>query len=122
MHRYTSFPPSSVNAEEVFHDTSTAPTTPDGSLTFSPVLQALKLHDALEVVTLASPGKLRKESTNLTVRAGAGVGKVEKICCIGAGYVGVLRLSFRPLVPISKSRFFFLLLADGKPKGGRTKS
>lgn len=54
------------------NDASTAPTTPDGSLTFSPVLQATQLIDAFEL----------------------GPSVVRNICCIGAGYVGMW-LSYR---------------------------
>ncbi|KAF7945657.1 uncharacterized protein EAE97_004695 [Botrytis byssoidea] len=57
------------------HDISTAPTTPDGSLTFSPMLQALNLDDGI-----AFENSLRNE--NLTRRL------VRNVCCVGAGYVG----------------------------------
>ncbi|TGO59820.1 hypothetical protein BOTNAR_0156g00130 [Botryotinia narcissicola] len=57
------------------HDISTAPTTPDGSLTFSPILQALNLDDGI-----AFENSLRNE--NLTHRL------VRNVCCVGAGYVG----------------------------------
>ncbi|CCD53748.1 predicted protein [Botrytis cinerea T4] len=36
-----------LDTDESTHDTSTAPTTPDGSLTFSPMLQALSLDDGI---------------------------------------------------------------------------
>ncbi|KAF7947491.1 hypothetical protein EAE96_008578 [Botrytis aclada] len=57
------------------HDISTAPTTPDGSLTFSPMLEALNLDDGI-----AFENSLRNE--NLTHRL------VQNVCCVGAGYVG----------------------------------
>ncbi|KAF7882134.1 hypothetical protein EAF00_011650 [Botryotinia globosa] len=57
------------------HDISTAPTTPDGSLTFSPMLQALNLDDGI-----AFESSLRNE--NSTHRL------VQNVCFVGAGYVG----------------------------------
>lgn len=75
------------NSEEAIIDHSTAPTTPDGSLTFSPVLQALKLHDALEDAA-AGQAKMRTPSGSLSVTPPGVV--VKNICCIGAGYVGML--------------------------------
>jgi len=65
-------------------DIFTAPTTPDGSLTFSPVLQALKLKDALENETL---GK-RKTIESLDNAHSSSYSEVRNVCCIGAGYVG----------------------------------
>ncbi|KAG0653062.1 UDP-glucose 6-dehydrogenase 2 [Hyphodiscus hymeniophilus] len=85
------FPPSStVDSEEGLLDVSTAPTTPDGSLTFSPVLQALKLRDALEEAserrhnTRNGSGALDATLYEPVV----GIGGVKNICCVGAGYVG----------------------------------
>lgn len=58
------------------HDISTAPTTPDGSLTFSPILQALNLDDGI-----AFENSLRIESSTHRL--------VQNVCCVGAGYVGM---------------------------------
>jgi UDPglucose 6-dehydrogenase len=80
-------PPSSsaVDTEDLI-DISTAPTTPDGSLTFSPVLQPTRLRDALEDVA-AGKGKSRKNSNSLDAVLSNGP-DVRNICCVGAGYVG----------------------------------
>ncbi|KAI9649767.1 hypothetical protein NHQ30_002348 [Ciborinia camelliae] len=64
----------SPNIDDGNHDMSTAPTTPDGSLTFSPLLQALSLDDDIAFGT--SNNEI--PSYNL----------LENVCCIGAGYVG----------------------------------
>lgn len=78
-------PPSSsaVDTEDGI-EISTAPTTPDGSLTFSPVLQALKLRDALED---AAAGKESQYSNSLDAVLSNGL-EITNICCVGAGYVG----------------------------------
>ncbi|KAK8042874.1 nucleotide sugar dehydrogenase [Apiospora phragmitis] len=65
---------------------STAPTTPEGSLSFSPILRA------------AADGALDIEYTSLAARANnmslsstqldSRVPMVRNICCVGAGYVG----------------------------------
>ena len=68
-------------------ENSTAPTTPDGSLTFSPVLQPLKLQDALERESLLRG----KETKCFEILDNGCLSKnieVKNICCIGAGYVG----------------------------------
>jgi hypothetical protein len=85
-------PASTVDSEDSLLDISTAPTTPDGSLTFSPVLQALKLQDALEE---ASGRRYSQRSGSGSMDAtllsnGGGLYGVKNICCIGAGYVGEL--------------------------------
>ncbi|KAF8854035.1 nucleotide sugar dehydrogenase [Acephala macrosclerotiorum] len=84
MFRHLSFPASAVDSEDSIVDISTAPTTPDGSLSFSPVLQALKLQDALEDT---ASGKQRTSSRSLNA-ALQNNGGVKNICCVGAGYVG----------------------------------
>ncbi|PMD36394.1 nucleotide sugar dehydrogenase [Hyaloscypha variabilis F] len=87
MYRHPSIPSSNIDAsEDGLLDISTAPTTPDGSLTFSPVLQALKLQDALEDAA-SGRGKQRTSSTSLDAAMRAS-GGVKNICCVGAGYVG----------------------------------
>ena len=95
MYRNLSSPSSNIDSsEDTLLDISTAPTTPDGSLTFSPVLQALKLQDALEDAA-SGRGQQRTSGTSLDAAMRSSGGGVKNICCIGAGYVG---------------RFFILLL------------
>jgi UDPglucose 6-dehydrogenase len=86
MYRHPSIPSSAIDSEESVLDISTAPTTPDGSLTFSPILQALKLQDALEDAALGK-SKQRQDSVSLDAALYSGP-NVRKICCVGAGYVG----------------------------------
>jgi len=88
MYRHPSIPSSNIDAsEDGLLDISTAPTTPDGSLSFSPVLQALKLQDALEDAA-SGRGKQRASSTSLGAAMRASGGGAKNICCVGAGYVG----------------------------------
>jgi len=68
-------------------ENSTAPTTPDGSLTFSPALQALKLQDALEKESLARWKETKGFETLENTSPSSDI-EVRNICCIGAGYVG----------------------------------
>jgi UDPglucose 6-dehydrogenase len=90
MYKQPSIPSSNIDAsEDSLLDISTAPTTPDGSLTFSPVLQALKLHDALEEAA-SGWGEQRTSSSSLDATMRASGGGVKNICCVGAGYVGEL--------------------------------
>jgi UDPglucose 6-dehydrogenase len=87
--RHPSLAASTMGSEDSLVDmsTSTAPTTPDGSLTFSPVLQALKLEDALED---AAMGRNTQRTSNSSLEATIYRGRaVKNICCIGAGYVGM---------------------------------
>jgi len=65
-----------LDTDESTHDTSTAPTTPDGSLTFSPMLQALSLDDGITF-----ENSLRNESSTPHL--------VKNVCCVGAGDVGM---------------------------------
>jgi len=78
-----------VYSDDSVLDNSTAPTTPDGSLTFSPALQALKIQDALEAVD--NGGRKDSGSLDTTLYSSGGV---KNICCIGAGYVGARTLYF----------------------------
>ena len=80
-------PTSAADTEDSLLDISTAPTTPDGSLSFSPVLQALNLHDALEDASVGS-GKRRQGSNSLDAALHSNRHEVKNICCVGAGYVG----------------------------------
>jgi UDPglucose 6-dehydrogenase len=66
---------------------STAPTTPEGSLTFSPVLRATADgHLDIDSASLTAQAKgsesLASILPNLRPRL------VRNICCVGAGYVG----------------------------------
>lgn len=85
----SSFPQLTVESDEnALLDSSTAPTTPEGSLTFSPVLAAVRTEDHahsalltrahLGATSLGSP-LASTDSTRPRVRT---------ICCVGAGYVG----------------------------------
>jgi len=56
-------------------------------MTFSPVLQALKLHDALEDAAI---GRSKLKMSNSSMDAAIHQGRsVKNICCVGAGYVGM---------------------------------
>ena len=82
---------SSVDSEEsILYDESTAPTTPDGSLTFSPVLGALRSTDGpeLDAVASLSAPRLSSPPTSAESRGHARPLRVRNICCVGAGYVG----------------------------------
>jgi len=72
---------------------STAPTTPDGSLSFSPVLQAAQLLDAFDgtVGVQSRPGRGSSATLNLD---GTAPMVVKNICCVGAGYVGELQSNY----------------------------
>lgn len=71
------------------NEVSTAPTTPDGSLTLSPILQPQFLLDAFESNMAAGiEARLsRSFSTSLDLAA-TPLAEVKNVCCIGAGYVG----------------------------------
>ncbi|KAG4442534.1 hypothetical protein IFR05_001946 [Cadophora sp. M221] len=86
MDRQSSIPMSEVDSEQYFNYISTAPTTPDGSLTFSPILQAMRLHDALETTNSGETSR-RMAGTPLNENATSRM-TVKNLCCIGAGYVG----------------------------------
>jgi UDPglucose 6-dehydrogenase len=58
-------------------DGSTAPTTPDGSVTFSPSLRALRPNGDVEDILPTG-----------NVEAAMRQVPVQRICCVGAGYVG----------------------------------
>lgn len=106
-------PMSIVDSEEsLFLDGSTAPTTPEGSLSFSPVLRARSYADGLDAASAtdgaeSSAGsgisafgtsggglmaaKSRNGSRSLSstlLDSTARSGPVRNICCVGAGYVG----------------------------------
>jgi UDPglucose 6-dehydrogenase len=84
---------STVDSEDGLLDISTSPTTPDGShvsLGCSPVLQALKLQDALEEAAGRQHGQ-RSACGSLDAAlytAHGNANGVKNICCVGAGYVG----------------------------------
>lgn len=78
---------------------STAPTTPDGSLTFSPVLQAAQLLDAFEGISGAGTHSRTERTLSATLDLdGTAPMVVKNICCVGAGYVG---------------KFFFFAVVSG---------
>lgn len=79
-------PPSTVDSEDSLVDPSTAPTTPDDSLTFSPVLRAQKLQDVFDDNTSPS---VKTSSLDATLDVPSL--RIKNICCVGAGYVGKLR-------------------------------
>lgn len=88
MHRHQPIPSSNIDvSKEGILNISAAPTTPDSSLSFSPVLQALKLQDALED-TVSGARKQRTSSASLDPAIRTSGGGVKNICCVGAGYVG----------------------------------
>lgn len=70
-------------------DSSTAPTTPDGSLTFSPVLQASHILDAFEGGLAPAFGSRRSRTFSASLDLDStSIPVVKNICCVGAGYVG----------------------------------
>jgi UDPglucose 6-dehydrogenase len=72
--------PGGVEADEsnITGDPSTAPTTPGGSLSFSPALQPFRDGDNHDVDVTSLAGRANGDEP-VTVR---------NICCVGAGYVG----------------------------------
>jgi len=86
-------PTSTADSEEsLLQYESTAPTTPDGSLTFSPVLQAIRAMDTVEVDAMASLSVSQQNSGRNTrgVReADIRPIQIRNVCCVGAGYVGM---------------------------------
>lgn len=68
-------------------ETSTAPTTPDGSLSLSPVLAATQLFDHFDGILAGTPTPtIRNVEVVLDLNEQSQV--VKNICCVGAGYVG----------------------------------
>jgi UDPglucose 6-dehydrogenase len=76
-----------VDLDDNANETSTAPTTPDGSLTFSPVLRPAQLLDAFEGIGSIQGRTARSSSATLDLDGTAPI-VVRNICCVGAGYVG----------------------------------
>ncbi len=79
-----------ADSDESVIDPSTAPTTPDGSMSFSPVLQPAQLLDAFDGRTGVQTRPGRGSSATLDLDGTAPM-VVKNICCVGAGYVGELR-------------------------------
>jgi UDPglucose 6-dehydrogenase len=103
-------PSSNVDPEDSVLDISTAPTTPDGSLTFSPVLQALKLQDALE--DASSKEGERKGSASLDATLYFSPSEIKNVCCVGAGYVGP---SHSDPLPIFNTYLFVYQVVQQQP-------
>jgi hypothetical protein len=83
------------DSDESVVENSTAPTTPDGSLTFSPIIHAANLGDAFDG---AAPGSSPETQPGKNLAASLDLDEalpvdVKNICCVGAGYVG----KFEPL-------------------------
>ncbi|AEO66488.1 uncharacterized protein THITE_128638 [Thermothielavioides terrestris NRRL 8126] len=78
-------PPSAVEADELGAlDDSTAPTTPEGSLTFSPPLRPQDDAAYLNLGSRANSPPLSSALSDAAARASP----VRNICCVGAGFVG----------------------------------
>jgi hypothetical protein len=78
------------DSDESVVENSTAPTTPDGSLTFSPVLHAAHLIDVFDGAVSGSniePRVGRNLPTSLDLDESLPI-NAKNICCVGAGYVG----------------------------------
>lgn len=76
-----------ARSEDSVLDISTAPTTREGSVTFNPVLQTLKLHNVLE-----DRGRSSEQPEANSALLDADIRQkstVNAICCVGAGYVGM---------------------------------
>jgi hypothetical protein len=74
------------NIDDGLHELSTAPTTPDGSLTFSPVLRNVTLDDEISV----------GNNDAATVMSSSSYSTLKNVCCVGAGYVGMSTLKSNP--------------------------
>jgi hypothetical protein len=109
-----------ADSDESTIDPSTAPTTPDGSLSFSPVLQAAQLLDAFDgrAGVQTRPGRGSSATLDLD---GTSPMVVKNICCVGAGYVGELRLYYKVLLgaPPKKIRVMEPGLKIMRPKAYR---
>ncbi|KAL8348117.1 hypothetical protein RB601_002680 [Gaeumannomyces tritici] len=78
--------PNGASDESALGDASTAPTTPGGSLSFSPALQPFRdsgNHDVESVALSSHAGGSNPTSDDSNAPA-----VVRHICCVGAGYVG----------------------------------
>lgn len=82
-------PPVVESDESAALDDSTAPTTPEGSLSFSPELrpQGDSAYPALQSQNIHNGAFLSLALLDVTARA---VPPVRNICCVGAGFVGEL--------------------------------
>jgi UDPglucose 6-dehydrogenase len=84
-------------------DPSTAPTTPDGSLSYSPVLQPAQFLDAFDGTAGVQSHPGRGSSATLDLDGTVPM-VVKNICCVGAGYVGELQSNYVPFGCPSKRR------------------
>jgi UDPglucose 6-dehydrogenase len=82
--------PGPASEEGAFLDGSTAPTTPEGSLSFSPVLRPRQAGPAGGDHAMLTP-RLSPENDAAVAPfdAPAPIPDVRTICCVGAGYVGM---------------------------------
>jgi UDPglucose 6-dehydrogenase len=83
-------PVSVVDAEDgafLENTASTAPTTPEGSLSFSPVLRAAA-DGPLDIESTSLPGQASNHRSLSSALLDSGTRPVRNICCVGAGYVG----------------------------------
>lgn len=97
--------PAIADLDDSAAEPSTAPSTPDGSLTFSPIIQAANFQDAFDGITEVQTRSGMGSSTTLDLDAT--VPKVvENICCVGAGYVGEFQTKIcgQPLQEYMKMR------------------
>lgn len=100
-------PMSVVDSEEsVFQDGSTAPTTPEGSLSFSPVLPPARGADGVDDDTIGSldarTRNLGRSISSSLLDSNILAGLVRNICCVGAGYVGTCQRHLLPFSPWPK--------------------
>lgn len=68
---------------------STAPSTPEGSLTFSPVLRA-RVGSQVEIESSSLVGQASETTSVSSPSITRSPPRVRTICCVGAGYVGKL--------------------------------
>lgn len=90
-------------------DSSTAPTTPEGSMSFSPVLRPFRAADSLDDDAAGSGSGVSSRPIGSsggrllpTMLLSPQIPTVRTICCVGAGYVGT------SLVPLSASQSLLL--------------
>lgn len=70
------------------NEPSSAPTTPNGSVTFSPVIQPARVNDAFEGMGSHITHTSRGSASSFEYIDGTSQVPIRNICCVGAGYVG----------------------------------